>query len=64
MIKYNRFSQKIFLNNLHNRQLRQKGYFAEGDRWIAFDNSSGDLFTEEFQLELLAILWLRSIIRI
>lgn len=36
---------------------KARGYFRSGATWIAFDNSSGDFWTEEFEHEDAAIKW-------
>ena len=39
------------LNTVHDKYLSQrlKGYFLEDGLWIAFDNTSNELFSEEFK---------------
>lgn len=34
------------------------GLWQEGDKWVAFDNSSGDNWVEEFKTELDALMWI------
>jgi orotidine-5'-phosphate decarboxylase len=60
MIFNNKIAKEIYHNNLSNRKLKQRGYFKEKNIWIAFDNSTEDLFTEEFTSEIEALLWLNN----
>ena len=48
----------ILSENLHNNaNIIAKGYFKDGDRWLAFDNDTGDCFVEEFEKQEHAIAW-------
>nr|WP_299203251.1 hypothetical protein [uncultured Brumimicrobium sp.] len=58
MIYNNNIGKEVYDKNLANISLEQKGYFKENDLWIAFDNSTGDLFLEEFKVEVEAVFWL------
>lgn len=61
MIYNNKIAKQIFYNNLNNRNLKQKGFFKEKNKWIAFDNSTEDLFIEEFSSEIDAFFWLNRL---
>lgn len=41
-----------------------KGYFHEDDMWIAFDNSNGNCWVEEFHTEEKALCWLENFFEI
>ena len=59
MIYYGQKANEILNGNLkENASIFSKGYFKESDKWIAFDNYSGNCFVEEFSREEIAIAWL------
>lgn len=58
MIYNDLIAKEIYNKNLSERGLKQKGFFKEKNIWIAFDNSTNDLFVEEFSNKIEAILWL------
>lgn len=60
MIYNNRIAKEVYHKNLTDRNLKQKGFFQEKDSWIAFDNSTEELFVEEFSTEIDALLWLNN----
>lgn len=60
MIYNNKIAQESFFKNLSNRKLKQKGYFKKENTWIAFDNSTEELFVEEFSSEVDALFWLNN----
>ncbi len=61
MIYNNRIAKEVYHKNLTDRNLKQKGIFKEKNSWIAFDNSTEDLFVEEFSSEIDALLWLNKL---
>jgi hypothetical protein len=46
--------------NLENRSEAVLGYFKESNVWVAFDNSSLEMFVEEFKYEKDAIAWVNG----
>lgn len=36
------------------------GYFRDDDKWIAFDNSTGDCWVEEFATKGQALKWIKA----
>ena|SRR5690554_3535562 len=61
MIYNNRIAKEVYHKNLTDRSLKQKGVFKEKNKWIAFDNSTEDLFVEEFSSEIDALFWLNKL---
>lgn len=61
MIYNNLIAKEVYQKNLSDRNLKNKGFFKENDKWIAFDNSTKDLFVEEFSSEIDAIFWLNNL---
>ena len=49
-----------YIYNLKNRTDRILGYFKENNYWIAFDNTSLEMFVEEFKDEKNAIAWVNG----
>lgn len=60
MIYTKEIAKRAFNDNLSNRKLKQKGYFKEKNIWFAFDNSTEELFVEEFYHEIEALFWLSN----
>lgn len=54
-------AKEILKRNLDDRAYNEcKGYYGEGLVWVAFDNSYGNCWVEEFQTEEMAICWLEG----
>ena len=51
-------AKKQFELNIENRIDRISGYFKDENYWIAYDNTSREMFVEEFKEEKNAIAWL------
>lgn len=49
------FFKKATKDHKYRSQERRSGWFEEEDTIIAFDNSTGELFTEEFDIQQEAI---------
>ncbi|MFC4231805.1 hypothetical protein ACFOW1_07880 [Parasediminibacterium paludis] len=61
MIYYGKIANEILNENLGNRKFNTcKGYFLDKKVWIAFDNTTGNCWVEEFKTEELAICWLEN----
>ena len=61
MIYHSKAAQNLLEKSLRNPNLfRCKGYFKEGDLFIAFDNSTGHCNVEEFESEEMAICWVEN----
>lgn len=61
MIFCGRMANEVLNENLDNQNFNKcKGYFFEKKMWIAFDNTSGNCWVEEFINEELAICWLEN----
>jgi hypothetical protein len=61
MIYCGKIAKDILNENLGNRKHNKcKGYFFNKTVWIAFDNSTGNCWVEEFSTEGLAICWLEN----
>jgi hypothetical protein len=43
-----------------NEYPKTKGYYPDKDRWVAFDNTTGNCWVEEFESEELALSWLNG----
>jgi hypothetical protein len=58
MIYFGDTARDILSKNLYNNaNIIGKGYFKDGDRWLAFDNDTCDCFVEEFEKQEHAIAW-------
>lgn len=58
-------ASQILKLNLENREGPiSKGYFFEGNVWIAYDNYTEDCWVEEFKTEEMAICWLEDFFEI
>ena len=61
MIYLNGAAKELLATNLeHHCGPEVKGYFMENGKWVAFDNSTGDCFVEEFAKEEQAIAWVEN----
>ena len=61
MIYRGRKAKKILWKNLDNREYnRCLGYFRDKKLWVAFDNTTGACFVEEFKSEQMAICWIAN----
>lgn len=59
MIYLGKTANTILQKNLKNRNYnRCRGYFLDRKVWIAFDNTNGNCWVEEFASEGMAICWL------
>jgi hypothetical protein len=43
-----------------NDYSKTMGYYLDKNKWVAFDNSTGDCWVEEFESEELALSWLKG----
>ena len=61
MIYYGKIANEILNKNLDNRNFnKSKGYFFDKKMWVAYDNTTGNCWVEEFKTEGLAICWLEN----
>ena len=51
----------LFKKNIDSRCNKIIGYFKDSIYWIAFDNTSLDMFVEEFKDEKYAIAWVNGL---
>ena len=49
---------KTFSYPLHQEAPTNRGFFREGDKYVAYDNSTGDCWVEEFKTKKEAKDWL------
>ncbi|MCK9450916.1 MAG: hypothetical protein M0Q90_04445 [Bacteroidales bacterium] len=65
MIYTGKTANTLLHQNLEDRKSNIcKGYFCQENRWIAFDNSTGNCWVEEFYTEEKAICWLENFFEI
>ncbi len=60
MIYVREKAYNAFKRNLKDRSVAVIGYFKENDVWVVFDNSSWEMFVEEFEEEQDAIAWVNG----
>ena len=61
MIYYGKTARDLLQKNLDDRNYNKcRGYFIDDNTWVAFDNTSGNCWVEEFKNEETAICWLEQ----
>ena len=60
MIYVREKAYNAFKRNLENRSEAVLGYFKGSNVWVAFDNTSLEMFVEEFKYEKDAIAWVNG----
>jgi hypothetical protein len=61
MIYIGEKAKEILRKILDDRNCEKcQGFFAENNRWIAFDNKNGECYVEEFDTDTKAICWIEQ----